>query len=229
MNEAAWLTATDPLPMLAFLKEEGWHDHRKLCLFACACVRRVWTLLTDPRSRDGVEARELYLGGLLDSKEATRALAAARSARREAGGRKSLAPESGTGWAASAASAASVGLYTFASDDAASAAACVGDAGSWFAGYDAERRVQAGLLRDLFGNPFRTTPRVKTAVLQWSEGTVVRIARGIYEEPAFERMGVLADALLDAGCDSGDVLSHCRQEGGHVRGCWVLDLLLSRE
>ena len=42
-------------------------------------------------------------------------------------------------------------------------------------------------------------------------------------------MPILADALQDAGCDNEDILSHCRGEGPHVRGCWVLDLLFDKK
>jgi hypothetical protein len=46
---------------------------------------------------------------------------------------------------------------------------------------------------------------------------------------AFDRMPILADALQDAGCDNEDVLNHCRGSGPHVRGCWVVDLVLRKE
>ncbi len=39
---------------------------------------------------------------------------------------------------------------------------------------------------------------------------------------------ILADALQDAGCENTDVLNHCRGPGPHVRGCWVVDLVLSK-
>jgi hypothetical protein len=55
------------------------------------------------------------------------------------------------------------------------------------------------------------------------------LAEGIYQERAFDRMPILADALQDAGCDNEDVLTHCRQPGEHVRGCWVVDLVLNKE
>jgi hypothetical protein len=45
----------------------------------------------------------------------------------------------------------------------------------------------------------------------------------------FERLPILADALMDAGCDSEEVIDHCRSDGPHVRGCWVVDLLTGRE
>jgi hypothetical protein len=38
----------------------------------------------------------------------------------------------------------------------------------------------------------------------------------------------LADALQDSGCDNEDILSHCRQLSEHVRGCWVMDLVLGK-
>jgi hypothetical protein len=41
---------------------------------------------------------------------------------------------------------------------------------------------------------------------------------------------ILADALQDAGCDSDDILDHLRDpHATHVRGCWVVDLVLGKE
>ena len=38
-----------------------------------------------------------------------------------------------------------------------------------------------------------------------------------------------ADALQDAGCEDEQVLAHCRDEKAvHVRGCWVVDLVLGK-
>jgi hypothetical protein len=59
--------------------------------------------------------------------------------------------------------------------------------------------------------------------------TVAAIARGIYHERAFGELPVLADALEKAGCVDTAVLDHCRKAGPHVRGCWVVDLLLGKE
>ena len=59
-------------------------------------------------------------------------------------------------------------------------------------------------------------------------GTVVDLARTIYDERLFERLPILADALMDAGCDSKEILSHCCRESPHVRGCWVVDLFLGK-
>jgi hypothetical protein len=70
---------------------------------------------------------------------------------------------------------------------------------------------------------------VGPALLKWNDETVVKVARGIYDDRAFDRMPILADALIDAGCESDDILAHGRQEGAvHTKGCWVLDLLLGR-
>jgi hypothetical protein len=52
------------------------------------------------------------------------------------------------------------------------------------------------------------------------------LADAIYAERAFDRLPILADALEDAGCDSADPLAHCRGDGPHVRGCWVVDFVL---
>ncbi len=64
--------------------------------------------------------------------------------------------------------------------------------------------------------------------LAWNDATVRNIAKAIYDEQAFDRMPILADALEDAGCDNADILRHCREPGEHVRGCWVVDLLLGK-
>jgi len=58
---------------------------------------------------------------------------------------------------------------------------------------------------------------------------VVKLAESIYDERAFDRMPILADALEEAGCANADILAHCRQPGEHVRGCWAVDLILGKE
>ncbi|MBL8793520.1 MAG: hypothetical protein JNM56_06430 [Planctomycetia bacterium] len=88
-----------------------------------------------------------------------------------------------------------------------------------------EYAVQCGLLRDIFGNPFRPI----TIDAAWLTSTVVSLAQAIYNERAFDRLPILADALEDAGCDNADILNHCRQPGEHIRGCWCVDLLLGKQ
>src|SRR5262249_13859570 len=65
-----------------------------------------------------------------------------------------------------------------------------------------EQAQQARLLRELFGNPFRP-PSIGPAWLAWNDGTAVKVAQGIYDVRAFERLPVLADALEEAGCTDG--------------------------
>jgi hypothetical protein len=86
-----------------------------------------------------------------------------------------------------------------------------------------ERIYQARVLCDLLGGSqsFRHP--------SWLTSTVLALATGIYEEKAFDRMPILADALQDAGCDNEEILNHCRQPGVHVKGCWVVDLLLNKK
>jgi hypothetical protein len=84
--------------------------------------------------------------------------------------------------------------------------------------------LQAGFLRDIFGNPFRPV----TLNPAWLTSTVLALAQQMYESRDFSPMPILADALQDAGCDNEDILNHCRQTGEHVRGCWVVDLILSK-
>jgi hypothetical protein len=90
-----------------------------------------------------------------------------------------------------------------------------------------ERSEQTELIRCLFGNPFRS-PFLDNAWLTWNGGTIPKLAQVIYDNRRFAELPILADALEEAGCDNADVLSHCRSEGPHVRGCWVVDLLLGK-
>src|SRR5262249_36972728 len=82
---------------------------------------------------------------------------------------------------------------------------------------------RAALLRDIFRVP---SPRPVTFEVAWKPSVVVGLAQAIYDERAFDRMPILADALQDAGCEDADILGHCRSSGLHVRGCWVVDLVL---
>jgi hypothetical protein len=88
-----------------------------------------------------------------------------------------------------------------------------------------ECRWQAKALHDIFGNPFSPIHLNPS----WLTSTVHCLVSGIYSEKAFDRMPILADALQDAGCDNAEVLNHCRQPGEHVRGCWVVDLLMGTQ
>ena len=83
----------------------------------------------------------------------------------------------------------------------------------------------ATFLRDIFGNPFRPV----TFDPNWRTSTAVALAAQMYDSRDFSTMPILADALQDAGCENADILDHCRGAGPHVRGCWVVDLVLGKE
>jgi hypothetical protein len=63
---------------------------------------------------------------------------------------------------------------------------------------------------------------------EWLTSTVIALVHGIRDRGTFDAMPILADALQDSGCENADILDHCRAAGPHVRGCWVVDLLLGR-
>ena len=230
MTEAEWLATADPdiihrpLPPLDYqqmlkyvadryvaLRKRRLGD-RKLRLFACECCRQHWELLSHEGQAAVIQAEEFAEGRL-----SRRELAAVRRA----------------------ANAAGLGVNGYHRDYPArvvmepvalSAAYHTANARlnldhqrplfpheSW--GYHFEL---AALIRDIFGNPFRPVafdPR-------WRTETAVALATGVYADRAFDRLPVLADALEEAGCDHPDVLAHCRGPGPHVRGCWVVDLVL---
>lgn len=84
------------------------------------------------------------------------------------------------------------------------------------------------LLRETLGNPFRP-PVVEPSWLVRNDGAAASVARAIRRERRFSDLPILADALEEAGCVDQAILGHCRQTGGHVRGCWVLRWLLGSE
>jgi hypothetical protein len=86
----------------------------------------------------------------------------------------------------------------------------------------AERAVQAALLRDIFGNPFRPAPAFDPS---WRTNEVATLANHIYEGKSFDRMPGLADLLERASCENRAILDHLREAAQHVRGCWALDLV----
>lgn len=84
---------------------------------------------------------------------------------------------------------------------------------------------QATLLRDVFGNPFRPVA-FDAAGRLWKGGAIVDLARELYESRDFTRAPLLADLLEEAGCADTQIGDHLRGPGPHVRGCWVIDLVL---
>ena len=92
---------------------------------------------------------------------------------------------------------------------------------------DARAVKSRALTLELAGpNPFRPF----TFSPAWRTDTVLTLAKHMYESREFSAMPILADALQDAGCDNEQILSHCRDANQvHVRGCWVVDLVLGKE
>jgi hypothetical protein len=231
MTEAEWLAGTDPRPMLDVFW--GRSRDRKLRLFACACVRRVWDSLTDPRSRIAVEVAERFADGGATWAELgvafhaawvaghafTKHMDVAGAAALECASHDSFAAARNASLAAAQAAAWSASRVTLA------------EAGVYDALADALAEVQAeqcALLRELIGNPFRPVA-LPAHVLTWNDGTIPRLAGLVYAERRWDDLPVLADAVEEAGCSDADLLAHLRGGGEHIRGCWVLDTLLGKE
>src|SRR5262245_51520520 len=202
MTETQWITATDPKKLLKYLHAKA--SERKRGLFAAACCRRVWHLLTDPRSRRAVETAERYADGEATGKELSRAEMEAQDAYSDS----RLTEREAEVSAADAVYAVTVAsthvrwdIAEAAATNARAAVAAGVTPGQRRAAGQAEGAAQLLLLREIFGNPFRP---MNLAPL-WRTSDVMALAKGIYEERAFERMPILADALQDAGCDSDEI------------------------
>jgi hypothetical protein len=221
MTEEEWL-ATPHFYELTHHKSS--RNERKRRLLLCACARRTLHFLSDQRFADVLAGCE----GFADSKIDWKGMLALRKTVRNA--RRNL--ENTGGSEAQIKAAAAVGMLTekeFMSYKMAceSARWAVGSDArpAYSEGCDREQAEQIRLARDIFGNPFRSVAFDPA----WRSDTAVAIARGMYESREFSAMPILADALQDAGCDNDDILNHCRDaKQVHVRGCWVVDLVLGK-
>jgi hypothetical protein len=211
MTDGEWATCTDPAAMLDFLRQTRRASERKLRLFAAACCRRSWELLTDKRSRRAVELAEAHADGLVGRTElqaAREAAVAAWYSVRAARGDEVAA------WAPVTASSRKVMLEN--------------GVGEGFAAAGTKVEV----LRDLF-SPVPSP--VGPSVLAWQDGLVARLAGAAYEDRLLpsghldpDRLAVLADALEEAGCTDAELLGHLRGPGPHTRGCWAVDAVTGR-
>jgi hypothetical protein len=215
--------------MLEFVR--GKISDRKLRLFAAACCRRIWPLLVDARSRNAVEAAERCAEGRVAEEEweiLRREAVAAFQAAITPACQNANAPRTA---GCAGARAALLSLWADAWEAAGGAAYQAANAArrapdaDFSAAYTEAGFAQAGLFRDVVGNPFHLVS-LDPSWLTWNDGTVPRIAQAIYNDRSFHLMPIMADALEDAGCMDGGILVHCRAPRDHVRGCWVLDLLL---
>ena len=80
MTPEEWDRCTDPEAMLRFLRASGRESERRGRLFAVACCRAAWDLLTEERSRRAVEMAERFAGGSATPPEQEVAAAAAAAA-----------------------------------------------------------------------------------------------------------------------------------------------------
>jgi len=224
MTEAEWLASTELKQMLRFVR--GKASDRRLRLFACACCRRVWPQIPERRSREAVEISERFADGKASLEELERAFSAAYHATHT----RRVSGCLGTWHALDAARLAAHPEMRGLADGTASAAvmARANGEGDFWSEVARQEACQCGLLREVIGNPFHSVG-VHPSWLRGHNRFISNLAEVIYEERGFDRLPILADALEDAGCDNVDILSHLRGPGPHVRGCWVIDLLLGKE
>src|SRR5262249_49702202 len=231
MTEKEWLRSFEKGKMLLYLKPNA--TARKLRFFACAFPRQHIGLFQDERSSMALDIAEDFA----DGKASAEQLASANSMSEFLVDWDTLVPDWEGEWAVHPlAKMAALTCRADAFDAAWLVPQMISDI-TYYGGADPDfpkSKLEAAekdldqfhpLLLDIFGNPFRPvtleraclTPKVKT------------LAQAIYDDRAFERMPELADALAEAGCSNQDILSHCRGPGPHVRGCWVVDLVLEKE
>jgi hypothetical protein len=227
MTEAEWMACADLHEMVYFLFDPvDKPSDRKLRLFGCACARRIWRSLPGDCLRQAVETCERFADGLATREELETAREIAYRLYRGSG---DIIEDHGPILINRLCASQNGSFTLFPVDGAASIAAeaCDSQGIEWHVAYSREGIAQCALIRDIFGNPFRPA-LLDPTWLTWNNGAVRKMAQAIYDERRFADLPILADALEDAGCADAAILEHCRQPGEHVRGCWVVDLLLGK-
>jgi hypothetical protein len=228
MTETEWLHGSAPRAMLEFL--QGRTSRRKLLLFAVACCRRVWPRIAESLLRRGVEVAEALVDGVDTSAERESLLREIdASGMPNSMGRAEVVAYDLLWDSGSQFDAVTIALRAMVNCALAPVEKIIPSPGEKQQDeVNGELHVHAGNLHEIFGNPFRPIT-VDPVWHAWNDGTVASLARTIYDERAYDRMPILADALEDAGCTEVALLEHLRSPGPHLRGCWALDLLLGKE
>ncbi len=239
MTEQKWLTSRLVEPMRDLLWEtpgliykDRLQQHprgrRRLRLFGVAFARRVIHLVSGPTLHQLLEAAEAFADGAETFDRLhelyTRCHVRGYNGIDEDDGAEQLQDLLDR---VTREELAAQAVASLASRDARSAACFHANAAVALEGENMLLEVarQADLFRDIFGNPFRKMELSK----QWRTDTAVTLARQMYDAREFSAMPILADALQDAGCENEDILAHCRDtQLPHVRGCWVVDLVLGK-
>jgi hypothetical protein len=237
LTETEWLASEDPTAMLDWLRQTGKGSDRRLRLFAIASVLRVSQLLT-PQAHEALDVAERFAEGLARTEDRKAAREAALSAgvvgpsamplemvRHARGPAKASAC-----WTLARRGIEAAKMAVYYSSQAERQfrlnKARANSDSAWAGALAEQMAARAALLRDIFGNPFRAAPVMERA---WLKPDVVELAQPAYDQRSFERMPELATALEKAGCNNRDVLGHYRLAGEHVKGCWVVDLVLGKE
>lgn len=226
MNNSEWDSCGDPSKILKCLWGMGKASERTLRLFAIACCQFLVSEQPDNLLRHGIETAEQYAEGRA-SKAALRRTRQALRAGRHAISRTSVDGEARwwAHWLVEVANSENAyRVFTEELHRVAELKLTTLKLTTW---KTIDPSWQCDFLRDVFGNPFRSIA-ADSRWVEWNDRTVPKLAQAIYEERAFDRLLILADALEEAGCTDADILNHCRQPGEHVRGCWVVDLLLGK-
>ncbi len=223
MNEQIWMDHHVER-MLTFLGDTA--SQRKLRLFVVACARRVLPADPDAAMQDALAMAERFADGNASARDLARS-------------RNALKPDHTarvSRWGVLYSDhIRSVPAWHANRENAVRAAREGANVCAWSAMRLVSKSIaviysieeferQAAFLRDIFGNPFRPV----AFALGWRTASAVALADAMYQSRDFGPMPVLADALEDAGCADADILAHCRGDGPHVRGCWVVDLVLGK-
>jgi hypothetical protein len=232
MTEEEWLEESD---VQALLRPLGTRkiDKRKLRLLGCAFCRRLRSPCTEQSRR--IELAEMYADGLVKTAELHEAESAALRILELSSWSSTL--EMGESQHARKDAAEAVFTLLMPNCNVASIVRIAALIRSAALGILKEETMHAHLVRDVFTNRIRKSKtHLASALLTWRDATIPKLAHAAYDERELpsghldaKRLAILADALEEAGCTNEDVLAHLRGPGPHVRGCWVLDLLLGRE
>jgi hypothetical protein len=230
---AAWPNANSVHNLLLQIK-----SRRKLKLFALACCRSIEDSLPDPRCRRVLAIAEKCIDGLATMPEWESAYEDSKLAmdgfQQMLNEKGMVGPETHCAAAHAADTLIAIGHSEMCQHtneifaQSIRQIVCNSELEHWLqdrqCGKQNHARWQANALTDIIG-----PSELPEFDPEWRTSATVSLAQFMYESRDFSRMPILKNALRDSGCSRVDILDHCQSESLHVKGCWVLELVLGKE
>jgi hypothetical protein len=216
VTESEWLAQANAAQMVNFVREKA--SDRKLRLFACAYARQLLHRVGEYCCDNGLHAAEQLADGLIDHKDWFVAWRQVSDILMDAVQNSQFERAATLVYASRCLSLKRERLISLRYH---------------FQGWQA---ADISMVRDIFGNPFRSRPNISDELTTWNNQAAFHLAEAAYIQRILPSghldpnlLNSLAHALAEAHCNDAELLTHLHSKEPHWRGCWAIDQILSKE